>query len=38
MAIVDFESAEAFQAAVGAHGDEIWRLNSIQKQSEVGCL
>ncbi len=24
MAIVDFESSEAFQAAVGAHGDEIF--------------
>ncbi len=24
MAVVDFESAEAFQAAVGAHGDEIF--------------
>ena len=24
MVVVDFESAEAFQAAVGAHGDEIF--------------
>ncbi len=24
MAVVDFESMEAFQAAVGAHGDEIF--------------
>ncbi len=24
MAVIDFESAEAFQAAVGAHGEEIF--------------